>query len=178
MKRFLFLSLTVPLALGAMEPLPKKRSLVMSPLDQTSVVLSKPYLTDQPDMIQIDARTNQKVVGRIQFMKAGSMGKICLIKVVESHRKRGIGFELFKTAILELQERGCDTIIWDAITGPHGNIEELKSIYTRMVAKLQEDAPGDFFCGQIHKTSDLQSLLMKFTLKKLNKKMLIGKIKK
>lgn len=177
MKRLVIVSLIANLALGAMER-PKKRSLAINPVTQTSVVLSKPYSSDQPDMIQIDACANQKVVGRIQFMKVGSMGKICLIKVVESYRKRGIGFELFKTAILELQERGCDTITPNAITGPHGNIEELKSIYTRMVAKLQEDTPGDFFCGPIHKTNELHSLLMKFTLKKLNKKIHIDTIKK
>lgn len=174
----LLLSLILPMTLYAMEPMPKKRSLQQTAQTAPNIILSKPYQSDQPNIININACMNQNVVGRIQFIKTGTIGKICLMKVMESYRKLGIGFQLFKAAILELQQMGCDTIIWDAITPATGNIEELKSIYTHMVAKLKEDLECDFICGEIKKNNDFHTILMKLLLKKINKKIQIDTIKK
>lgn len=180
MKKLLLLFFVLPTALFSMEPAihRKKRPFCVFALSTQNVQYSQPYKNSETNTITIDAYVEKKVVGRIQFMKTAGTGKICLMKVMEPYRKLGIGFQLFKAAIQELEKAGCDTIIWDAITAPTGNIENLKSIYTHMVAKLKEELECDFICGEIKKTSDYHAIFMKLVLKKINKKIQNDTIKK
>lgn len=164
MKKLLLLLLTCTLSSFAMEM--PKQNLKKRTYDAVEPKYTEPYFRTDTKALCIDALLNQTHVGEIQYFSINGLGRISLMKVSESYRKLGIGFNLFKDAIDDLYIRGCSAIIWDAVTPVHKDILELQSIYQHMVNKLKTSMDLDFVCGSVKKTAELNAIPMKIIIKR------------
>lgn len=87
-----------------------------------------------------------KQVGKILFLinPYTKTARIQLIKVDAQFRKSGIGFALFKKCISYISKMGCSTINWVAYPIDSVELNELITIYLRMIQKLHTHQGFEF----------------------------------
>lgn len=134
--------------------------------DALEIYCSEPYFRQDTKNLCIDAFAGDTHVGEIQYNSTNTLGRISLMKVVESYRKLGIGFNLFKESILDLITHGCLTITWDAVVPAHKDVLELQTIYVHMVNKLKTIMDIEFSCGPVVANRELSAIPMKIVIKR------------
>ncbi len=100
------------------------------------------YYHQNRNVLIIQANKDKSPVGEITFDISKSEknnGYIYSIDVDDECRNQGIGYKLFKQAILELKNAGCTKIAWTALGLFDVTTHDLEKIYTRMVDKLKEE---------------------------------------
>lgn len=73
------------------------------------------YLDERLDLYTIEAKNNQTSCGSITFKynpENKNIGHIYNLDVSPDYRKNGIGYQLFRQAILELKKQGYQKITW------------------------------------------------------------------
>lgn len=108
------------------------------------------YYHENRKTLIIQAVKDKHDVGEITFdisKTDKNSGYIYSLNVDDGCRSQGIGYQLFKQAILELKNGGCTKIQWTALGLFDVTTKDLEEIYIRMVQKLQEEKIIDFdFC--------------------------------
>lgn len=167
MKKLVLLLLTFSFPAFAMEM--PKQNLRKRTYDAVEPKYTEPYFRIDKKALCIDAFAGDTHVGEIQYFNINGLGRISRMNVSESYRKLGIGFNLFKEAILDLITRGCLTIIWDAVVPAHKDILELQTIYEHMVNKLKTKTTVgiEFSCGPLVKNNEMSAIPMKINIRKI-----------
>lgn len=111
------------------------------------ISFTKAFYHHDRNVTMIQATKDNSPLGEVTFDssdKENKHGYIYSIDVDDSCRKQGIGYQLFKRAILELQKKGCLKIGWTALGLFEVSTEELEQIYLGMIKKLQKEKEFDF----------------------------------
>lgn len=129
------------------------------------------YYHQNRNVLMIQANKGKSPVGEVTFDISKSEknnGYIYSIDVDDECRNQGIGYKLFKQAILELKNAGCTKIAWTALGLFEVTTQELEQIYTKMVQKLHKDKVLDFdFCMMPREKASVNNVKtrMEITLK-------------
>lgn len=108
MKKLLFLILLISAAINGMQPtsaMPK-------------ITYTKAQYSQQHRSLFIQAIKDKSTIGEITFIQSAlhpKNGHIISMEVNEECRGEGVGYKLFRQAILELQKIGCSKCCLDSI---------------------------------------------------------------
>lgn len=91
---------------------------------------------------EINAKDGLYTVGWITYEYHAGVAEISTLCVDKDDQRKGIGSTLFKKCIQHLVAQGCSRISWTASAFANVNLEELRSIYSKLIQKL--DNPDSY----------------------------------
>lgn len=91
---------------------------------------------------EINAKDGLYTVGWITYGYHAGVAEISTLFVDKDDQHKGIGGTLFKKCIHHLIAQGCSRISWTASAFANVNLEELRSIYLKLIQKL--DNPDSY----------------------------------
>lgn len=114
----------------------------------SNIKITNVYLDKRLNLYAIEAKNHQTLCGSITFKynpQNKHIGHIYNLDVLPDYRKNGIGYQLFRKAIIELKKQGYQKITW---LGWSLNEEPIPSstlikIYESMAQKLAREIKCD-----------------------------------
>ena len=128
MKKFLIVSLLISLTFGLLNAM------------EISPPIPQEFFAGEPDL-RINATMNKKEIGNICYgIKNGKM-EIKDFFVEREYRDKKelkVGFNLFKSCIIDLKKNNCSQVRWDIIpTKNPVTHSELLAIYRKMLSRME-----------------------------------------
>lgn len=117
-----------------------------TPQQQNEITYSLPIKDTDRNAYVIDAFDTSLNIGYIDFgpdQINPHFGTISDMFVNQKYRKKGVGYTLFKSAIIELKKKYL-TIVWTAVPLEGITLDELEKIYTSFIEKLKKEMAFNF----------------------------------
>jgi GNAT superfamily N-acetyltransferase len=86
---------------------------------------------------EINAKDGLFTIGWITYDYYAGFAEISTLFVDKDDQRKGIGSNLFKKCIQHLIANGCSSISWTASAFANVELEELRTIYSKLIQKLE-----------------------------------------
>lgn len=164
MKKLLLLLCIFTLSTFTMEQPKRKREKTHT----SEISYFGPCFYEKHDSFLIKAKQSKSPVGKIifdQYPKEESTACIYALEVEREYRTQGIGYQLFKSAILDLKRQNFTRVKWTALGTDNLKTRRIEKIYLAMLGKLAEEIDFNLWVGKRQEAGIYETTLFVLTFK-------------